>query len=78
MFFLDSLYDERSTAVDHNLEGTEGTSVTRKLNDGREFQIVKVFYEPAALEARLTALGFAASVKSTDRYFLYGSAELSG
>jgi demethylmenaquinone methyltransferase/2-methoxy-6-polyprenyl-1,4-benzoquinol methylase len=46
--------------------------VTRKLNDGREFRIVKVFYEPAALAAKLGPLGWRASLAQTPRYFVYG------
>jgi ubiquinone/menaquinone biosynthesis C-methylase UbiE len=47
----------------------------RRLNDGREFSIVKVFYEPQELEQALRAAGFAeAEVKTTSRFFLIGRA----
>jgi demethylmenaquinone methyltransferase/2-methoxy-6-polyprenyl-1,4-benzoquinol methylase len=46
--------------------------VRRKLNDGREFDIVKVFYDPTELERRLRELGWHGWVRSTDKYFLYG------
>src|SRR5207249_3466236 len=39
VFFVDSLYDVRSTALDHRLEGPERTAMRRRLNDGREFEI---------------------------------------
>jgi ubiquinone/menaquinone biosynthesis C-methylase UbiE len=47
-------------------------STRRQLTDGRRFEIVKVFYEPAALAARLRALGWEVSVTSTGRSFMMG------
>jgi SAM-dependent methyltransferase len=72
VFFVDSLYTEASTAGDHRLRGPEATQVLRRLNDGREFEIVKVFYRPEELRTRLTRLGWNLAVGSTPRYFLYG------
>jgi demethylmenaquinone methyltransferase/2-methoxy-6-polyprenyl-1,4-benzoquinol methylase len=75
VFFIDSLYDERSTARDHQLHGSAVTVVNRLLNDGRAYRIVKIFYRPADLEQRIAQLGWHAQVRSTPTYFLYGSAE---
>jgi demethylmenaquinone methyltransferase/2-methoxy-6-polyprenyl-1,4-benzoquinol methylase len=72
VFFVDSLYDETSTAVDHQLRGQDAVSVIRRLNDGREFEIVKVFYRPEDLACRLDTLGWQVPVESTPRFFLYG------
>jgi demethylmenaquinone methyltransferase/2-methoxy-6-polyprenyl-1,4-benzoquinol methylase len=78
-FLIDSRRELTSTAIDHRLpEAREATTLTRRLNDGREFEIVKVFYEPAALAARLAALGWAADVRETPTYFLYASGTLVG
>ena len=45
----------------------------RRLVDGREFRIVKVYYEPAELRAALLRAGFAsAEVTTTGRFFLLG------
>lgn len=74
VFFVDSLYTQESTARDHQLRGPEASRMTRRLNDGREYEIVKVFYEPHGLAERLAALGWRADVHATDSYFLYGSA----
>jgi demethylmenaquinone methyltransferase/2-methoxy-6-polyprenyl-1,4-benzoquinol methylase len=52
--------------------------VTRKLDDGREFRIVKVFHEPAPLAASLAALGFTARIGKTPRYFIYGDVRATG
>ena len=46
----------------------------RRLEDGRTFHVVKVFYEPAELQARLTDLGWLASAGRTPTFFLYGTA----
>ncbi len=54
--------------------GRDASVVGRKLNDGREFSIVKIFYEPAALAAKLAPLGWRAELRQTRRYFIYGEA----
>jgi demethylmenaquinone methyltransferase/2-methoxy-6-polyprenyl-1,4-benzoquinol methylase len=74
-FLIDSLYTDRSTARDHTLAGPEATSMLRRLNDGREYHIVKVFYDPQVLETRLATLGWQASMHaSANGLVLYGSA----
>ena len=73
VFFVDSRYDHTSTAVDHRLPEQEATVLRRRLNDGREFQIYKVFYNPAELTDRLCGLGWHFDIRQTDTYFLYGS-----
>jgi 2-polyprenyl-3-methyl-5-hydroxy-6-metoxy-1,4-benzoquinol methylase len=75
VFFIDSLYSETSTASDHRLEGQGATTLTRRLNDGQEFRIVKVFYQPETLADQLATLGWQARAQATAHYFLYGSAE---
>jgi 2-polyprenyl-3-methyl-5-hydroxy-6-metoxy-1,4-benzoquinol methylase len=71
VFFIDSLMEQTSTARDHGPLDESGM-VQRRLNDGQEFNIVKIFYEPAALEQRLTAMGWTGWVRSTRTFFLYG------
>ena len=73
-FLLDSRYSPTSTARDHRLEGADATRATRRLNSGREFQVVKVFYTPERLRAELAALGWQTDIRATPTYFLYGSA----
>jgi len=75
VFFVDSLYDAASTAADHELEGAAAVTLTRRLNDGQEFRIVKVFYRPEELAQKLAGLGWQFDVQSTPNYFLYGSGE---
>ena len=74
VFFIDSLYSDLSTARDHQLAGSRATSLRRRLNDGREYAIVKVFYRPDELSAKLEALGWRAEVRATPSFFLYGEA----
>jgi hypothetical protein len=75
VFFIDSLPEPTSTAVDHMLDDTG--EVRRRLNDGREFNIVKLFYEPTGLASMLADLGWRSDVRSTGTYFMYGTAEPS-
>jgi SAM-dependent methyltransferase len=71
--FIDSLPDPASGAAD-NPPSANDTSL-RRLNDGREFTIVKVYREPAELEQALDAAGFRdAHVTTTGRFFVMGSA----
>jgi SAM-dependent methyltransferase len=71
--FIDSLPDPQSSAVDHPTPADD-TSV-RRLDDGRAFTIVKVYYTPEELERALRASRFAAvEVAATGRFFLMGVA----
>jgi len=72
VFFLDSRRDPTSTAVDHRLPEPDMMVGRRRLNDGREFQVYKVFYEPADLTARLQELGWHFEICQTEHYFLCG------
>lgn len=74
VFFVDSLYNDASTARDHQLAGPKAASLRRRLNDGREYTIVKVFYQPDELSARLETLGWRADVRATASFFLHGVA----
>ncbi len=48
----------------------------RHVGDGREYNVVKVMYEPEELETQLTNLGWIAEIRAT-RWFLFGSARPS-
>jgi SAM-dependent methyltransferase len=74
VLFIDSARTERSTAADHVLPGRDEQAMTRRLDDGREFQIVKRFYDPDALESELAALGWRAEVGGTAEFFIHGTA----
>jgi len=73
LFFVDGRREPTSTAADHQLPDEHTPVMIRRLNDGREFQIVKIFYEPAALAARFTRAGLDVTVRETPTYFIYGT-----
>ena len=75
VYLIDSAFDTMSTAKDHVLPERDAGVVTRRLNDGREFRIVKLFWEPRALAARLGALGWSAAIAQTPSYFIHGSVQ---
>jgi SAM-dependent methyltransferase len=73
VFFIDSAL-ARSEPADHvrRDDPERGVSI-RQLNDGRQYNIVKVFWQPEALEQRLATLGFDMSVRGTGHgYCIYG------
>jgi SAM-dependent methyltransferase len=71
-FFVDSRYESTGTAKDHRLPDRSVTTHNRRLNDGREFQIYKIFYDTVGLQQRLMQLGWDAELHQTADYFLYG------
>jgi demethylmenaquinone methyltransferase/2-methoxy-6-polyprenyl-1,4-benzoquinol methylase len=72
VFFVDSLYSPQGTAIDQRLEGAQATTLTRRLNDRREFRIIKVYYQLAELQERLRRIGWEVRVSATPTFFLYG------
>ncbi|MGI8911521.1 MAG: class I SAM-dependent methyltransferase [Rubrobacteraceae bacterium] len=77
VFFVDSLRSE-TPAEKERTRGASGDHVTiRKLNDGREFRIVKVFHDPEDLSSRLCGLGWNVRVRTTENHLLYGMGEPS-
>ncbi len=70
--FVDSRPDPESGAVDHDPVAPDETSL-RRLADGREFRIPKVYYSAGELRDALLRAGFAeATVTQTARFFLMG------
>jgi SAM-dependent methyltransferase len=69
--FIDSVPDPQSGAADNPEPGAD--LAVRRLDDGREFTIVKVYREPAELEEALRAAGFdGIRVATTGRFFVLG------
>jgi demethylmenaquinone methyltransferase/2-methoxy-6-polyprenyl-1,4-benzoquinol methylase len=71
IFMIDSRLAQTSTAKDRPIAEHDEPYQIRKLNDGREFKIVKVFYERQSLQDKLAEAGFQADVKVTENYFIY-------
>jgi demethylmenaquinone methyltransferase/2-methoxy-6-polyprenyl-1,4-benzoquinol methylase len=72
LFFVDGRREPTSTAANHQLPDEGEQLMIRKLNDGRAFEIVKNFYDPAALAERFARHGLAVTVRETATFFLYG------
>jgi ubiquinone/menaquinone biosynthesis C-methylase UbiE len=83
IFFVDSLLEPTSSARGHTgdlmlreqasgLPRSEQVTLRRRLKDGREFDIIKVFYEPHDLIERFGAHTMPVTVRKTDSFFLYG------
>jgi SAM-dependent methyltransferase len=74
-FFVDSLRAETWAEKQRFGRDPSGHTTLRRLNDGREFRIVKIFYDPSGLEARLAGMGWRFSVRRTENSLLYGFGE---
>lgn len=69
VFFIDELDTEQNRGLETRVDGD---AVLRELEDGRQFRAVKVFYQPAALDAKLRALGWNVEVQTAGRRFYWG------
>ena len=70
---IDSLPDPRSGAVDH--PAPSGDRSVRRLDDGREFEILKVYRSADDIAAALSAAGFQdVAVTTTGRFFVLATA----
>jgi ubiquinone/menaquinone biosynthesis C-methylase UbiE len=72
VFFVDSKPELSTTARNQDLGDARSGTVTRRLNDGREYQIVKIFHKSEDLEKMLKQAGWQVRVKETALYFQYG------
>lgn len=77
VFIVDSRPAPTSSAQNHAPYEEGSVYHTRKLNDGREFMIYKVFYTPDTLRAALADAGLNATVQTTANYFIYAHATRS-
>jgi len=72
VFFVDNRKEPTSTAINHQLPEQDSQIMTRILNNGQSFQIVKNFYDPADLAARCSRAGLHVTVDQTATYFIFG------
>ncbi len=72
VFFVDGRREPTSTAANHQLPVEGEQLMIRKLNDGRAFEIVKNFYDPAALAGRFAQHGLDVTAQETATFFLFG------
>lgn len=71
VMIIDSYFEITSSAKDHPLQNKNEIYQKRKLNDEREFQIFKIYYQPDVLLHKLTQAGFQSEARLTDTYFIY-------
>ncbi len=71
VFLVDSRPKPEGTARDLSVENHDAYRLKRTLNDGREFEIVKVFYEPTQLTQLFESIGFQVEVLITPNFFIY-------
>lgn len=70
LFIVDSLRNKMATANNQNM--LESSHIHQRiLNDGREFQIIKVFYQPDRLQSELALVNISAEVHTTAQFFIY-------
>jgi SAM-dependent methyltransferase len=78
VLLIDSERAPRSKARDHTMPAADATLEQRRLDDGREFEIVKRYYEPAELASELAKLGWDCTLHSTGEFFIYGVVTRTG
>jgi len=78
VFFLDGRREPSGTVADQRLPEADAQTMTRRLNDGREYQIVKNFFVPDALQERCARAGLDVTVHETTTYFMYGLGQRAG
>jgi SAM-dependent methyltransferase len=76
VFFLDNRRDPMLKRTDPYVVDERDDVQHRRLDDGAQHRVVKVFYEPSPLTDLLADMGWQAQVGGT-RWFIYGSAQPS-
>jgi hypothetical protein len=71
-YVIDSAWEPTSHATDHATPERDAGVAPRKLADGREFRVVKVFWKPGELNAQWAVLDFDATILQSPRYFIHG------
>src|SRR6266542_4771752 len=72
VFFVDGRRQPSSTAIDHDLPDPGSEVMTRRLNDGRAYRIVKNFWPSEELKSRCRRARLDVTVAETATYFQYG------
>lgn len=70
LFFVDSQQAETASPHRRTIQLNDSRE-SRALNDGRRFEIVKIYYDPQQLSETLRQHGFAIRVQATPTYFIY-------
>jgi demethylmenaquinone methyltransferase/2-methoxy-6-polyprenyl-1,4-benzoquinol methylase len=80
IFFCDDMAgaEARPSNPGESVEDGPDFAHRRRLLDGREYTIVKVFHRPDGLTAALASLGWSADIRTTGPEFFYGVASVCG
>jgi len=70
LFFVDSQKVQTGTSTRQNIKTTNDIQ-KRVLNDGSEFEIIKIYYDHNDLTQVLNAHGFDVTVQTTPTFFIY-------
>ena len=70
--------DDRAVGLDDRYLLNGVPAARRKLSDGREFEIVKVFWRPKDLEDRLRSSGWDIKIRRIAETLMYGVGRLAG
>ena len=70
--------DRRARGNETAISEGPGPTARRTLSDGRLFEIIKIFWEPAELEDRLRGIGWRAEGRPLGASFLTGTASSDG
>jgi SAM-dependent methyltransferase len=73
LFFVDSRRDPVTTTADQPLPDPGQPWLTRRLNDGREYCVIKLFYGAPELEELFARSCLPVRVRETARFFIYGT-----
>ncbi len=71
--FLDE--DDRAVGYDHRGSIGDVPTARRTLSDGRRFDVIKLFWQPEDLEARLRSSGWDIAVRRVGESFYFGLGE---
>jgi demethylmenaquinone methyltransferase/2-methoxy-6-polyprenyl-1,4-benzoquinol methylase len=74
VYLIDSARSDRASAHDHDLQKPDEEVMLRRLADGREYHIVKHWFQADALQSQLADLGWDAHIHATSEFFIYGHA----
>lgn len=74
VYLIDSARSDRASARDHALQDRDEELMLRRLSDGREYQIVKHWFDANALGRQLTEIGWDVRIECTEEFFVYGNA----
>lgn len=77
VFFADHLFSSGNFAIDQKMPSSQASTSSRTLENGRKFEIVKVFYEPQVLRMKLSKLGWSFNIGRSARFFIWGTGRRS-